>query len=320
MKSIYSIYKERLIEIRGKSRSLYCKNVTKKYTYDIGKIIGNDDEVFNDFMQFLWQGKRYSFNLISKDFKDRLYTNLGIEEKVAKAKEQLKNLEGKEKSSLSLKIEREKREELNRAILAEVTSLTTLKREIEEFSKETGRYELYIGYPFVTGAISRDIIVKAPLLLFPCIIDVVDDTTVDIELKQDENVQLNKVFTLAYAKEKRLNIDELDLDFHSPMSSAFKKVEDVVAYLNEAGFKISANLSKNLMSYDNVKEPKPNEPFELKNVCLIGRFPLANSIYNDYVSLEKKRLYNEAINELDVYGKKGDFLNELAIYIKDRNK
>lgn len=298
MRSIYSFYKERLIEISGKSRSLYCKGVTKKYTYDIGKIIGEDEEVFNDFMRFLWSGKKYTFNLINKDDKARLYKNLDIEKKIKPLYDQLPKLEGKEKGALSLKIERQKREEYSKAVQSEVVSLTALKREIEEFSKETGRYELFIGYPFVFGSLNKDITVKAPLLLFPCVIDVIDDTTVDVELKADENIQLNKVLMLAYAKEKRLNIEELELEFNYPLSSKFKSVDSVLSYLYENGIKLTREESNGLNSYDLIKEPRLHEPLVVKNVCIMGRFPLANSIYNDYINLEKRRLYNDAVNEL----------------------
>ena len=39
MKSIYTYYKDRLIEISGKNRSLYIKNFNKKNGFDIGKIL-----------------------------------------------------------------------------------------------------------------------------------------------------------------------------------------------------------------------------------------------------------------------------------------
>ena len=46
MASIYKYYKERLIEISGKNRSLYSRNISKKYSYDIGAVIGNDKDEF----------------------------------------------------------------------------------------------------------------------------------------------------------------------------------------------------------------------------------------------------------------------------------
>ena len=42
MRTIYKYYKERLIEISGKNRSLYSKKISKKFAYDLGMIIGDD--------------------------------------------------------------------------------------------------------------------------------------------------------------------------------------------------------------------------------------------------------------------------------------
>ena len=57
MKSIYKYYRERLIEISGRNRSLYAKNVSKKYAYDLGKIFDGDYEAIKEFVDFLWTGK-----------------------------------------------------------------------------------------------------------------------------------------------------------------------------------------------------------------------------------------------------------------------
>ena len=43
-KSIYTYYKERLIEIGGKNKCLFLKNIVRKSAFDIGKIfVGRDD-------------------------------------------------------------------------------------------------------------------------------------------------------------------------------------------------------------------------------------------------------------------------------------
>ena len=79
MKPIYKYYKERLIEISGKNRSLYSRKISKKYSYDIGKIIADDKEVFDDFFTFIWKGKKLNFPLIKKDIKDRIFKNFKLE-------------------------------------------------------------------------------------------------------------------------------------------------------------------------------------------------------------------------------------------------
>ena len=298
MKSIYTYYKERLIEISGKNRSLYSKKISKKYAFDLGKIFDGDYDTINAFVEFLWREKRYSFPIIKTEDKDRLYKNLGIEKKLDKNYQELEKLEGKEKSAASLKLSRLRREETKKAISSQITSIKNLKREIEEFEKETGRYELYIGYPFVQGSISKDMLIKAPLLLFPIVIDIVDENTVEVAIKRDEAIQFNKVFCVAYAQQHKLNLEEMELEFKGSLNTRFKNVAEVIDYMRKFGFKIGYTARKGMFDFERSKEPSINEPLEVKNYCVMGRFPLANSIYNDYTLLEKQKLTNEAIDEL----------------------
>lgn len=298
MKSIYTYYKERLIEVSGKNRSLYAKKISKKYAFDIGRLFDGDYDAINDFVDFLWHDRRYSFPIVSTGDKARLAKNLGIDHEFEVRKQGLDKLEGKEKSTEAFKIQRNYREETKRALLSEVSALKSLKRDIEEFAKETGRYEMYVGYPFVTGYIGKDLQIKAPLLLFPCTINVIDDQNVEIELRRDEKVQLNKVLILAYAKQNKINTEDLEMEFRSPLAMSFKNIGDVVSHLKNFGIKISYQPRKGMFNYDRAKEPEMGDGLEIKQLCTVGRYPLANSIYNDYTMLEKRRLTNEAINEL----------------------
>ena len=50
----------------------------------------------------------------------------------------------------------------------QITHLTTLYREINKDQKETGSYDLYIGYPYVEGIFKKDLFhIKAPLAYMP---------------------------------------------------------------------------------------------------------------------------------------------------------
>ncbi len=301
MKSIYKYYKERLIEISGKNRSLYSKNLSKKYAYDIGAIISDDKKEFDDFFTFLWKGKRSSYPLIRKDIKDRIFKNFNLEDKIKANFADMKSLKADEKRNENLRRERLKREEIKKTISAQVTRLKSLKREVEEFAKETGRYEMFVGYPFVTGYINKDLQIKAPLILFPVVINIEDDTTVSFEIKHDEFVQFNKVLMLAYAKEHRLNCDGLIMEFDNLIDYKLRNINDVVDYLSAYGFKFEfdKDFDKGLKSFDKIEEPTAkDEDLKIINSCVIGRFPLANSIYNDYSLLEKRHLSSEALDQL----------------------
>ena len=72
MKSIYTYYKDRLIEISGKNRSLYIKNCNKKNGFDIGKILFDNQELASELLDIFWQGKMIPFNIIGKDTKESI--------------------------------------------------------------------------------------------------------------------------------------------------------------------------------------------------------------------------------------------------------
>lgn len=304
MASIYKYYKERLIEISGKNRSLYAKKISNKYSYDIGNLIAGDQAELDEFLTFLWKGKRSGYELIKKDAKERIYNNFNLEAKIKGSFSDMKSMTAEEKRQENLRRERLKRDEGKKLIVGQVDLLKKLKREVEEFAKETGRYELFIGYPFVTGYVNKDLQIKAPLILFPVTINVESDTSVSIEAKHDELVQFNKVLMLAVAKEKRLNCDEMIMEFDNLIDYKLKNVKDVVNYLNSFGFRfeIEDKFDKGLVSFDSIKDAVSKyDNLKVTNACVIGRFPLANAIYNDYAMLEKKHLTSEAIDQL-IYG------------------
>lgn len=298
MNSIYKKYKERLIEISGKNRSLFAKKIGKQYAYDIGKLLKKDSENTSLFLQFLMQGKRTGFTLISKDNRDKLFDTLKLSDKVEKKFLDKSKMDITDARKENLRRERLKKEEIKKAHLSQVNHLRILKREVDEFAKDTGRYEMFVGYPFVQGELNRDTMIKAPLLLFPMNIVIRDEFTVDIEFKKDEPVQLNKVFLLAYAKQHKLVVDDLIQEFDGENRYKFTTIKEVVDYLNGAGFKLKYTERASLEDFEEGGEPKRGDKLTIKNYAVIGRFPLANSIYNDYAILEKLKLTTPAIDML----------------------
>ena len=297
-KGIYTYYKERLIEIGGSNKCLYLKSISKKSTYDIGRIFEGRDEKVAELVDFLWSGKKYALTLIDKSEISELVRNLtgkdgGIDYEAEGLAE-----------NVSKKQRQAKREEEQRIIEGEITKLKELRREADELESETGRNELYLGYPFVFGCIpegSQKTFIKAPLLLFPVKIEIEDDGTVEIRLNDAEKIHINHALVYAYAQAKRLKIDTLDLEYDD--LSAFGSVSDVVEYLRGGRIKIDCQASKNVFSYSKFKEPEGKGELSVRYAAVLGRFPLSNSIYNDYTQLEKKNLMNDATAELLRIGK-----------------
>ena len=304
-KGIYTYYKERLIEIGGNNKCLYLKGV-RKGAYDIGRILEGRSVKVAEFIEFLWSGGKFPFTLIGAKEKKEISENLDIQAKFEKRKLDVSELLGEELLKASQKNERIKREELSRAIEAEITKIKDIKRNVEEIEKETGRAELYIGYPYVFGIINqgpKKTVIKAPLLLFPVNIELPDENTVELSLNPHEKIQFNRALIFAYAQSKRINIDEMDLEFDS--LSKFPTAGDVIKYLESFHIKFDGSEyeSKNIYNYDRFREPSTRSSLSVRYAAILTRYPLSNSIFNDYSALEKKHLTNDAISELLRTGK-----------------
>jgi len=297
VKKIYRYYKERLVEISGRSRSLYSKKINKKTAFDVGKLLDGDYDAINDFTDFLFNKKRLSYPLIDKAMKERICKNLKTQDKIESQFRDRRVMKKDESIEEAGRRTRITRDEETITMQSQVNDLKLLKREIDEFSHETGRYELFLGYPFVEGSIGREMIVRAPLLLFPMSIHIENDTTVVIEKKQSEQIQLNKVFILAYAQRYRLNIEELITEFDNLPGSKSGDIDAIIKYLRDFGFKLSHPQRKGMFNFSKAKEPHFGDPIEVKHYAVIGRFPLANAIYNDYKQLENRKA-TTAIREL----------------------
>ena len=275
MNPIYKRYKDRLIEISGRNRSLYSKNITRKNAYDIGALLKNAPGSTEDFFNFLWKGKRGSFNLIDIDSP---VTKSNIARNIVSTSNPTNAV-------------------IKKSAETEIRSLNYLKREISEIEKETGRYELFIGYPFVEGFIGKDIAIRAPLILFPVRLNI-DKGKVDVELTPFESVQINKALMLACSNVFRVDISDFEYEIDNLADAGIKNIAGLVDYLNKKGIKLHYSERKNLVEFTHGREPKIGDKLEIKNCAVIGRFAISNSIYDDYNVLEKRSLTTDAIRTL----------------------
>ena len=304
-KGIYTYYKERLIEIGGNNKCLYLKSIARKSAYDLGRLFEGRDEKISEFVNFLWTGGKYPLSVISNKEKAHILRNLDVSGKGARIQKDIDCGIAVDESALK-KLERMRREEASRAIENEITKIKELKREVEEIEKETGRYELYVGYPFVFGCIPQGAaktLIKAPLLLFPVKIDVIDESTVEISINQAEKIRINPALVYAYAQSKKIDIEQVDLEFDD--LSRFGSVKDVIKYLDRARVRIDCPTSSNIHRYSSFKEPDTKYELTVRYAAVMARLSISNSIYNDYTLLEKKNLTNDAVSELLRFGKTG---------------
>ena len=125
MQRIYKKYKDRFIEISGKSRALFTRSIIKKYSFDLGTLMPFLD--LDAFYDFLWK-KKETFTLLNEKISKKISKN-------------------SEKTSESV--------ESAISVTKAISDLKYLKREVEEIQKETGKYDLYIGFPYVFGKIGN---------------------------------------------------------------------------------------------------------------------------------------------------------------------
>ena len=303
-KSIYTHYKERLVEIGGGSRCLYLKNITRRSSYDLGRIFEGRGDKVTELADFLLSDRKFPLTIIDQKEKPAILKNLDVESRIEKRRAAIFEGQDPQNEKLLNKIEKIRKDESARAIESEITRLKELQREADDIEKETGRRELFLGYPFVFGVLSQGstkTVIKAPLLLFPIRIEAPDENTVEIRFNESERIHINPALVFAYAQAKRINVDQLELDFDDLKN--FRSVADIIDYLADAHVKIDATDAKSVYAYSRFREPEDKGELSVRYAAVIGRFPLSNSIYNDYSLLEKKKLTNEAIEELLRMGK-----------------
>ena len=305
-KGIYTYYKERLIEIGGNNKCLYLKNIVRKGAYDLGRLFEGRDGKTEEFIDFLWSGGKHPLTIISNKEKTDILRNLDASVKLTSRSKKVNEGLVNQEETAAKKADKAKLDEAARVIEAEIAQIKELKREVEEIEKETGRYELFIGYPFVFGCIQNGAtksMIKAPLLLFPVNIDIVDESTVELRLNESEQIRINPALIFSYAQAKKLNVDQLELEFED--ISKFKNVKDIVHYLEKAHVSIECPDTENIHKYSGFKEPEAGRTaLSLRYAAVIARVPLSNSIFKDYTQLEKQNLTNDAVSELLRFGKK----------------
>lgn len=303
MKSIYTTYKERLVEVSGKNRSIYSKKGNTKFSFDIGELLANDKDSVETLVDVLWGNNNNNFPLINKDVVKKWFPTSKYEASIQKDSKYRLMLESNPTEAKKL-LSRLRNDGIKKVVEDYVKTFGKLKKEIVDLAKETGRYELYIGYPFVHGNLD-DYIIKAPLILFPIRIDIIDDSHVEIELVKDMPITLNKALMFAISKEKKINVDDMDMEFDGEFHRYFKDITDVLEYLKTFHIEFDEIEKKAISSYESSGDPSERKSLKLFNHCIIGRYNLANSIYTDYTELEKRRATtNSVIDEL-IFAKRG---------------
>uniref|UniRef100_UPI0018AC5253 AAA domain-containing protein n=1 Tax=Clostridium cuniculi TaxID=2548455 RepID=UPI0018AC5253 len=306
MKEILEKYSTRLVNVSGRNRSFVMKKLYKKRAFDLTRLDEFTEDISEKIIKLLLSRGKEELN-ISKDPYDWYKENLKeLKKEHNKNKEiaikKLKNSDDftEEKlKELNEKME-QKFEEADEKLKRKQEKLMRYSNSIKSTEKETGRYELYIGYPFVEGYFKDKTFIKAPLFLFP--VEAIKKGDIwALKNKIDENVILNKVFLIGYAKFNEEKLADIDTEYSDLSVFGDNFIEGAVKKLKKFNINISFNEPDITMFREITKDTTLNYKLgelTIKNNIIAGQFNIANSIYNDYKEMENINLSNPLINKL----------------------
>lgn len=313
MKKILEKYSTRLINVSGRNRSLVMKRLYKKRAFDLFNLKSFDSEIDDKLIQFLQYRKVEELQLTEDPYEwyQGEIVRLKEEHQLAKDKIML-NLKESDKYTEEniLKIEEELQKKFSHAdeklrkrqekLIMYSNSLNTLLKEIKSTFKETGRYELYVGYPFVQGYFKDKTFVKAPLFLFPVEVIKKRDKWY-IKNKVNEPVSLNKVFLVAYAKFNEEKMPQIQIEYNDLKIFDEDLIEGVLQTFKKEHIFLTHE-ERNLYKFQEITKETTLDyklgELEIKNNLILGHFNIASSIYNDYKEMEANGLSNSIMLKL----------------------
>lgn len=198
-------------------------------------------------------------------------------------------------------------------------SANVLIREISRQYKETGEFDMYIGYPFVLGYHSEyDFKVNAPLILFPVTYEKTNDKIV---LKKDESRDILYNSNLLLLKNKLENknreLPSCEVEDFEPSNF----IEKALEFYEENGIEISDSFENKFSKFEEYTEktfPKKLQNYVISYKAVLGRFSFCNSaIQRDYKKMIETNRVNSLVEKLISDIKDVDFFEEDETKQKD---
>ncbi|MFK7900461.1 MAG: AAA domain-containing protein [Cyclobacteriaceae bacterium] len=170
------------------------------------------------------------------------------------------------------------------------------------FYDERGTKDLYLGWPFVSGKLVDDTLIRCPLLFFPVEISEKDNQWV-LSTRKEVAVTFNKNFLIAYA---HFNKESIDQELLEKTFDSFTKDSQVVRntlyqLLKESQLEINFNrelFENKLHSFKNISKKEieislKTGVLKLDNQSVIGFFSQSGSYqYSDYEGMIRKEKYD----------------------------
>ena len=178
--------------------------------------------------------------------------------------------------------------------------LSTLHREVVKDFREHGDYGLYIGYPFVIGkSTTEDFLVKAPLCLFPAIIE---RTPKEIKLSIDKNKDILFNNNLVLLQNK-LNSQNIDLPNNVVEQLSSDICLQAIDFFKQNSITIDNSATNTLAQFEECTVenfPKfDSGEFKLVQNAVLGKFSMYDtSIQRDYRKLIESEKIPSLVDDL----------------------
>ena len=179
------------------------------------------------------------------------------------------------------------------------TRLTQISREAVREYREKGFMDLYVAYPFVIGCLSEDLPIRAPLALFPVLLNKTQ-TTITIKYDESRDALFNTTLLLANMKNSGIRKEVPDPTIEMVDREQF--VSYIIGFFRDAGLEIEDDGGYvgpfEEFKADSFPEFRPGE-LHIDNSIVLGKFPLySNSIQKDFNDLILKPEINKALNDI----------------------
>ncbi|MGL5296690.1 MAG: AAA domain-containing protein [Culicoidibacterales bacterium] len=320
MDKILKRYKNRLVNINSNNRSLYLRKIDQKQNFDLWqtkqfypelieeiyqKIIQREAgriQLFPDMIEFQHRLEQKFHRHIQAEQNDAL-SDLNTQQQTLGVEAYTARWEAIEQHAKQQR-EQVKRELANAVKIIETQQkrLAVLHRECIALEKETGRYELSIGYPFIKGKFLDGTPVHAPLFLFTVQLERGANNTWFLIFNQQPPT-INRVFLLAVQK---YNQTPIALDVIEKF--AVDKVDLTSEHLYR---QLLRQFSLHIDWQDIELQPFPTKieleqqiketitgSFKIEHHLVLGNFPIANSLYYDYEKMQRLQHMPKSIEHL----------------------
>jgi superfamily I DNA and/or RNA helicase len=179
--------------------------------------------------------------------------------------------------------------------------LTILYREVNKSYKDTGTYDLYIAYPYVTGVYKKDnFTIKAPLAYLPVTLKRNKKTFI-LSVDKDKDIVLNRDLILAVSKINHAGFDESMPEVYDLSPQTIKTI--IIPYYKKHGLDIKNDKLNQFESFNNVLKDEfikqKKDVFQIKPYITLGRFQLYSSmIQKDMADILETERYNDLLEGL----------------------